>query len=497
MREIMCAHNVLVKSKRESVMKFIRASQALLAEGWARDVLVGIGEDGRIASVEHSDGAAAIAGSTHLSADDAIDQHSVSERHNAQQVSVLLPAPANVHSHAFQRAMAGLTERRGPDVSDSFWTWRRLMYAFLDQLTPDQIEAIAAFVQMEMLEAGYATNVEFHYLHNQPGGLPYDNPAELSERIVAAAQTTGIGLTLLPVHYQYGGCDQRKLTLGQQRFGTDLDSFSRLWARAEDSLELLPGDACIGVAPHSLRAVAPDSFERLMSIAPEAPFHMHLAEQIPEVIEVQNAWGARPVEWLLANVSVDARWCLIHCTQMLPHETEGLAGTGAVAGLCPITESSLGDGIFDGVAFLGASGRIAIGSDSNVRISLSEELRTLDYSQRLRDHSRAALANATHSTGRRLFDAVVQGGAQAAGRNSGRIEVGPWADLLALDGEHPDLEGRTGDTLLDSYVFAGDDRMVIDVWSAGRHCVTAGRHIARESIVNRYRSVMKSLGETL
>ncbi|MFT5896746.1 MAG: formimidoylglutamate deiminase, partial [bacterium] len=270
----------------------------------------------------------------------------------------------------------------------------------------------------------------------------------------------------------------------------------RLWTRAEDATALLQDDACIGVAPHSLRAVAPASFEHLMEIAPEAPFHMHLAEQIPEVIEVTNAWGARPVEWLLENVSVDARWCLIHCTQMLPHETSGLARTGAVAGLCPITESSLGDGIFDGVAFLGANGRIAIGSDSNVRISLSEELRTLEYTQRLRDHSRAALAN-SHSTGRRLFDAVVQGGAQAAGRNSGRIEVGQWADLLALDGEHPDLEGRNGDTILDSYVFAGDDRMVTDVWSAGRHCVTAGRHIAREVIVNRYRSVMKSLGERL
>jgi formimidoylglutamate deiminase len=469
-------------------MKFIRASQALLTEGWSRDVLISIANDGRITSIEHE--------GSDVASYDTIHQKTNFERQFARQVSVLLPAPSNVHSHSFQRAMAGLTERRGPDVSDSFWTWRRLMYAFLDQLTPDQIEAIAAFVQMEMLEAGYATNVEFHYLHHQPGGAAYDNPAELSERIVAAAHTTGIGLTLLPVHYQYGGCDQRKLTDGQRRFGTDLDSFHRLWTRAEDATALLQDDACIGVAPHSLRAVAPASFEHLMEIAPEAPFHMHLAEQIPEVIEVTNAWGARPVEWLLENVSVDARWCLIHCTQMLPHETSGLARTGAVAGLCPITESSLGDGIFDGVAFLGANGRIAIGSDSNVRISLSEELRTLEYTQRLRDHSRAALAN-SHSTGRRLFDAVVQGGAQAAGRNSGRIEVGQWADLLALDGEHPDLEGRNGDTILDSYVFAGDDRMVTDVWSAGRHCVTAGRHIAREVIVNRYRSVMKSLGERL
>lgn len=479
-------------------MKFIRASQALLATGWARNVLIGIGNDGRIASVEHNGGdAVAIDESTTQRTNGTIHRHTDFERQIAQEVSVLVPAPANVHSHSFQRAMAGLTERRGPDVSDTFWTWRRLMYAFLDQLTPDHIEAIAAFVQMEMLEAGYATNVEFHYLHNQPGGMAYDNPAELSDRIVAAAHTTGIGLTLLPVHYQYGGCDQRELSDGQKRFGTDLDSYFRLWTNANASISYLPDDASIGVAPHSLRAVAPGCFEHLITFAPDEPFHMHLAEQIPEVTEVQDAWGARPVEWLLDNVAVDARWCLIHCTQMLPHETNGLARTGAVAGLCPITESSLGDGIFDGVNFLSASGRIAIGSDSNVRISLSEELRTLEYSQRLRDHSRAALANVVNSTGRRLFHAVVQGGAQAAGRHSGRIEVGQWADLLALDGEHPDLEGRSGDTLLDTYIFAGDDRMVIDVWSAGRHCVTAGRHITRESIVKRYRCAMKSLGERL
>ncbi|MFT4727350.1 MAG: formimidoylglutamate deiminase [Granulosicoccus sp.] len=484
--------------KEVFVMKFIRASQALLPEGWVRDVIICIGKDGRIASVEYNNSdAASIAETTSQSTNNNSNRHTGFEREIAQQVSVLLPSPANVHSHAFQRAMAGLTERRGPDVSDSFWTWRRLMYAFLDQLTPDHIEAIAAFVQMEMLEAGYATNVEFHYLHHQPGGAAYDKPAELSDRIMAAAHKTGIGLTLLPVHYQYGGCDQRKLHDGQKRFGTDLDSYFRLWTEANASIPFLPDDTCIGVAPHSLRAVAPSCFEELIDFAPDEPFHMHLAEQIPEVIEVQDAWGARPVEWLLDNVDVDARWCLIHCTQMLSHETSGLARSGAVAGLCPITESSLGDGIFDGVDFLSASGRIAIGSDSNVRISLSEELRTLDYSQRLRDHSRAALANASHSTGRRLFDAVVQGGAQAAGRHSGRIEVGQWADLLALDGEHPDLEGRSGDTLLDTYIFAGDDRMVLDVWSAGRHCVTGGVHIARESIVKRYRRVMKSLGERL
>jgi len=379
-------------------MKIIHAKQALLPDGWISDVNVGVSDSGHIAFVQR-------AGETNNHDRKPIDT----------QVGILLPSPVNLHSHAFQRAMAGLSERRGPDPRDSFWTWRKLMYRFLDRLQPDDVEAIAAFVQMEMLEAGYATNVEFHYIHHQSNGHEYDNPAELAARITSATQQSGIGLTLLPVHYQYGGCDQRGLTDGQRRFGTDMAGYTRMWSHAEQAISHLPADTVIGVAPHSLRAVARESLPDLLAIAPDAPIHMHLAEQLAEVVEVENAWGARPVEWLLQNVEVDRRWCLIHCTQMLDHETTGLAQTGAVAGLCPITESSLGDGIFDGVNYLNHNGRIGIGSDSNIRISLSEELRTLDYSQRLRDHSRAALATAEQSTGRRIFEEVVRGGAQAAG----------------------------------------------------------------------------------
>lgn len=457
-------------------MKIIHAAQALLPDGWFPDVCVGLAEDGRIAFVQRS-----------------CESAEKERRPPDTRVDVLLPAPTNLHSHAFQRAMAGLSEQRGTDPRDNFWTWRELMYRFLDRLQPEDVEAIAAFVQMEMLEAGYATNVEFHYLHHQTGGGEYDNPAELATRIIAATQVSGIGLTLLPVHYQYGGCDQRDLHDGQRRFGTNLSSYGRLWEHAQQAIRHLPADCLIGVAPHSLRAVARESLSEMLTIAPSAPFHLHLAEQIAEVSEVENAWGARPVEWLLHNVEVDSRWCLIHCTQMLAHETTGLARSGAVAGLCPITESSLGDGIFDGVNYLEQKGRIGIGSDSNIRISLSEELRTLDYSQRLRDHSRAALATAEHSTGRRIYSEIVRGGAQAAGRQSGRIETGQWADLLALDGRHPDLQGVAGDTVLDIFIFAGDDRMVRDVWSAGRHQVSAGRHINRDAIVQRYTRVMKSL----
>lgn len=461
-------------------MKIIHAAQALLPDGWAENVSVSIDDQGRIAGV-------------HTAASTGDGPALISNSRDVTHTGILLPAAANLHSHAFQRAMAGLTEKRGPNPNDTFWTWRELMFRFLDRLNPDDVEAIAAFVQMEMLEAGYATNVEFHYLHHQPGGHEYADVAELASRIAAATATTGIGLTLLPVQYQYGGCDKRALGPGQCRFGTDLTTYERLWAASGDVLRQLPTDTRIGVAPHSLRAVGRESLPSLMQIAPEAPFHMHLAEQIAEVDEVQQAWGARPVEWLMDNAAVDERWCLIHCTQMLPHETAALAQSGAVAGLCPITESSLGDGIFDGVDFLSQNGRIGIGSDSNIRISLSEELRTLDYSQRLRDHSRAALATVEKSTARRLYDEIVQGGAQAAGRQSGCIEVGQWADLMSLDSQHPDMEGQVGDVLLDTFVFAGDDRMVTDVWSAGRHQVSGGQHIAREAIVRRYREVMQKL----
>jgi formimidoylglutamate deiminase len=451
-------------------MVSVWAEKALLENGWAENVLIVISPDGLIESI-------------------AANQPPAGER-----AGILLPAPANCHSHAFQRAMAGLTEKRGPDASDSFWTWRQLMFRFLDRLTPDHVEAIAAFVQMEMLEAGYSANVEFHYLHHQPGGVPYANIAEMAERIAAASAVTGMGLTLLPVHYQYGGCDKRPLGDGQIRFGNTLDAYAALHAKSAEALAHLPSDSRIGVAPHSLRAVAPGDLVHHAELAGHNPLHMHLAEQIAEVEEVEAAYGKRPVEFVLDTMELNARRCFIHCTQMLPHETEGLARSGAIAGLCPITESSLGDGIFDGVRWFENGGAIAVGSDSNIRISLSEELRTFDYSQRLRDHSRAALATPDKSTGRRLLDAVNAGGAAASARNNGALAAGKLADMMALNSDAVDLIGRHGDTILDCYMFAGDDRMVEDVWSAGRHMVKGGRHIKREAIVQAYARTMRELG---
>jgi formimidoylglutamate deiminase len=451
-------------------MTVLSAKTALLPDGWARDVEVEIAE-GRIARISEG-----------LPSDRAL--------------GCLLPAPVNLHSHAFQRAMAGMTERRSAG-QDSFWTWRDLMYRFLDRLTPEDVEAIAAFVQMEMAEAGYAAVAEFHYLHHGVGGVAYADRAEMSARVAAGAAESGLGLTLLPVLYQQGGCDGRALTAGQQRFGNDMDGYLALWEGAARALAHLPGDTVLGVAPHSLRAVSRTALAEAVAIAPDAPLHIHLAEQMAEVREVETAYGARPVQWLLANHAVDGRWCPIHCTQMEPGETVALARSGAVAGLCPITEANLGDGIFDGVRFAGAGGRWGVGSDSNVRISLTEELRLLEYTQRVRDRGRAMLATEEKSTGRVLYESAVAGGARAGGRASGAIRVGDWADLLALDTGAVDLEGQAGDAILDAWLFAGDDRLVAEVWSAGRHIVTGGAHVRKSAITQRYRRVMAGLRTAL
>lgn len=447
----------------------IWAKEALTAEGWRRDVAVTVDAEGRIETVTPGAPREGI------------------------EVSALIPAPANLHSHAFQRAMAGMTERRGPAGRDSFWTWRALMYRFLEQLTPDDVAAIAALMQVEMLEAGYAAVGEFHYLHHAPGGAPYDDLAAMAEAIARAASETGIGLTLLPVLYEAGGCDGRPLAGGQRRFGSTPDRFARLHDACRPLVARLPADAVLGVAPHSLRAVSAAGLQAALALAGDGPVHMHVSEQTAEVEEVAAHRGARPVEWLMANAPVGPHWCMIHLTHMTDAETQAVADSGAVAGLCPITESNLGDGIFNGVDYLAAAGRFGVGSDSNIRISLSEELRTFEYSQRLRHRSRAALAPENGSTGRTLIETAAHGGAQALRRVSGAIAPGLWADLAALDADHLSLAGKSEDGLLDAWIFAADDRAVTEVWSAGRHLVTGGRHVARDTVEANYRRVMARL----
>ncbi|WP_274423562.1 formimidoylglutamate deiminase [Chelativorans sp. YIM 93263] len=454
-------------------MQEIFANTALTPQGWRENVRLTIDDSGRIASVTPD-----------------------SQPGAASRVPVLLPAVSNLHSHTFQRAMAGLAERRGTKGQDSFWTWREVMYHFLDQLSPEDIEAIAAFAFMEMQEAGFCAVAEFHYLHHQPGGTSYANLAELSARIVNAAGETRIGLTLLPVLYRYGGVDRRALAGGQMRFGNDVEAFEKLLAGAETHMRQLPADAVLGAAAHSLRGAAIEDIKAAVALQSDTPFHIHIAEQEPEVEDVVAAFGARPVEYLLREVDVDSRWCLIHATHMNAIETEDLAKSRAVAGLCPITEGNLGDGIFNGPAYRQAGGRFGVGSDSNVRISVSEELRQLEYSQRLKHRARAVLADGGQSCGRALYDAALQAGAQALGRDSGALEPGKWADVVAADPVR--FAGvSSGDTILDGWIFAGGNEAVTDLWSAGRHAVRDGRHVARETIAERYRATVTRLTERL
>ena len=449
------------------------ARNALLDEGWATNCRVEI-VAGSITRIEH--GVVAKAGDT--------------------VVDTLLPGLANLHSHSFQRAMAGMTEYRaqGRDNGrDNFWTWRELMYRFLDHLTPDDIEAIAALAFMEMQEAGYAAVGEFHYVHHQPGGTPYAALDELSQRIFAAANQTGIGLTHLPVLYSFGGTGEQPLKGGQQRFGNDYERFVALVEATKKSAIHAAADTIIGVAPHSLRATNPDQMRKIATDFKAGPIHIHAAEQ-PKEVDDTIAWlGARPVDWLLDEIGLSPQWCLIHCTHMTPPETMRLAKSGAVAGLCPLTESNLGDGIFNGVAFLNHGGNIGLGSDSCIRISVAGEISTLEYTQRLRDIGRNALAIDEGSTGQQIYTRAALGGAQALGRKSGAIAIGNLADLVAIDCNHPSLCALQPDQFIDGWVFASAGDVVTDVWSAGRHCVKGGQHIAREPILQCYRASMKNL----
>ena len=451
-------------------MRTVFAPVALLPDGWAKDVCVTIAPNGTLADVRRN--ASAQPGDILLP-----DQ-------------ALLPAMPNLHSHAFQRAMAGMTERRS-EQGDSFWTWRQVMYRFLDILTPEQIGTITAFAYMEMLEAGYAAVGEFHYLHHQPLGIPYADPAELSRRIIDAANQTGIGLTHLPVLYCRGGVDDQRLSGGQLRFAHDYDDFLRL-------LDLLQRDTeyTLGCAAHSLRAVSPEDFIRLQRDVPHAPLHIHAAEQRQEVTQVEAAYGKRPIA-LLNQLGLSPRTCVIHATHMQPAETLALAASGAVAGLCPITEANLGDGLFDAVKFRQANGVFGIGTDSNIRISLTDELRTLEYGQRLKRHERNVLADVGCSVGETLYQAALKGGAQALQRDCGAIKIGAKADLLTIDLNQPSLCALPHSSLLDGWIFAADDNAIRNVWSAGRHCVVEGYHVDREKLSTAYRRVIKEIADSL
>jgi len=408
---------------------------------------------------------------------------------------IAIPGLANLHCHAFQRGMAGLAERRGPS-SDSFWTWREVMYKFLGRLTPDDVEAIAAFAYMQMLERGFTALAEFHYLHHDIDGTPYADLGEMAGRLAAAASATGIGLTLLPSFYAYGGFGGQPPAARQRRFLNDPDRFLRLLARCREITADAP-DTRVGIAPHSLRAVTPETLKDVVAASTDGPIHIHIAEQEKEVADCVAWSGRRPLTWLCDEMAVDQRWCIIHATHLEEAETLRLAASGAVAGLCPLTEASLGDGIFDGARFLSAGGRFGIGTDSNIDIDAAAELRQLEYSQRLAARARNVMATETaESTGMRLYRTALGGGAQALGRGESAIAPGCRADIVVLDADQPDLACVDGDRWVDAWIFVAGRAAVQSVIAGGALVVTNGQHRDREAITARYtRALKRVIGE--
>jgi formimidoylglutamate deiminase len=439
------------------------AVDALLPTGWARDVLIEWNADGRLVAVTPG---RAPAGDTPRAA------------------GPVLPGMPNLHSHAFQRAFGGLTEFRGA-AQDSFWSWRTLMYRFAARISPQQVEAIATWLYIEMLEAGFTSVCEFHYLHHDADGRPYADDAELALALLRAAARAGIGLTLLPVLYQTSGFGGLPPKEGQRRFIRSTDSMLRLLERLRPVCEAQ--DARLGLAPHSLRAVPPEAFRDALagldSIDATAPVHIHIAEQTAEV-DACLAWsGQRPVAWLLDHAPVDARWCLVHATHMDADEYSRAATRGAVAGLCPTTEANLGDGIFDFGAWRAAGGRWGVGSDSHACVNAAEELLMLEYSQRLATRQRNVGADAGEpSVATAMTLAAVRGGAQASGRPVAGLQAGQQADFVVLDAEHPALQGLPAVDMLSAHVFASHRTSAIDaVWVAGRPRASAGRHPLHDS----------------
>ena len=442
--------------------------RALLPQGWTANVRIAV-TDGAVTGVETN----AVQGAGEV------------------DLGVVLPGLSNVHSHAFQRAMAGLTEERGPNEGDDFWSWRALMYRFLDRGGPEEIEAITALAFAEMLEGGFTRVGEFHYLHNDPDGRTYADRGELAARIAAAADGTGIGLTLLPVFYAHAGFGGTPPAHGQRRFINDIDGFAKLMDESRRIASALP-DAVVGVAPHSLRAVTPEEIAAVIPMAGDGPVHIHAAEQTKEVDDCLAWSGARPVQWLLDNVGLDRRWCLIHATHLTADETTRVAKSGAVAGLCPVTEANLGDGVFPAVDFFAQGGAFGVGTDSNVLIDAAGELRALEYSQRLTRRGRAVLADKQASTGGTLYRRALAGGARATGGTTG-IAVGQAADFVTLETDDLAYAGRSDDALLDSLIFAGPKRAIRTVWRRGRVVVENGRHVGRDAIEARYRRALDAV----
>ena len=450
-------------------MKFV-AQDALLPEGWSRRVVIDVDDGGFIRSV--------------VANSDAADGQALA--------GPVVPAMPNVHSHAFQRAFAGRTGRSSPDRADSFWSWREAMYASLERMDPDAFEAIAAQAYVEMLKSGYGSVAEFHYVHHDAAGTPYGDPAELAMRIAAAAGQTGIALTLLPVFYAHAGFGGLPPMEGQRRFVHSVASFAVLVDALRERAE---GRYVLGIAPHSLRAVTAPELEQISRLVPAtAPIHIHAAEQTREVEECYAATGMRPVEWLTSRAGVDKRWCIVHATHMTEREIDALAATGAVAGLAPTTEADLGDGMFPAPRYLASKGRFAVGSDSNTVISPFEEIRMLEWSQRLHVRRRNVLGDDSGlAVGASLWARAARGGAQAVAQPVGAIAAGCRADFLVLNEQDPALALQRATDVLDAAIFGPARRPVRDVMSGGAWIVREGRHPREDDVAERYRAVLAAV----
>ncbi|WP_156292387.1 formimidoylglutamate deiminase [Serratia oryzae] len=446
------------------------APRALLPSGWAHNVRLDVDAHGQLTQITPN---AEPTGCQRLHGD-------------------VVPGMPNLHSHAFQRAMAGLAEVAG-DPQDSFWTWRDLMYRLVQRLTPEQVEVIARQLYIEMLKGGYTQVAEFHYLHHAPDGKAYADRGEMTGRLSHAAQQAGIGMTLLPVLYSYAGFGAQPAQAGQKRFIQDVESYL---AQQQTIARQLAGQPLQnhGVCFHSLRAVELGQMQQVLAASEQhLPVHIHIAEQQKEVNDCLAWSGQRPVAWLYEHLPVTSRWCLVHATHLDREELEQLARSKAVAGLCLTTEANLGDGIFPGDSYLHHQGRWGIGSDSHVSLSVVEELRWFEYGQRLRDQRRNRLTTPEQpAVGDALYQQALQGGAQACGTAIGQLAVGYRADWLVLDGDDPYLAAAADASILNRWLFAGGKEQIRDVFVAGRQVIEQGRHALQQQSSAEFLQVLKT-----
>lgn len=410
----------------------------------------------------------------------------------------VIPGMVNCHSHAFQRAFAGFSEYRANN-SDSFWSWRDIMYRFVAKMTPEDVFAVARYLYLEMLKTGYTSVAEFHYLHHQANGQHYANQAEMSHQVIQASIDTGLTITHLPVLYTYAGFGQLKASSAQARFIHQTDDYCYLLESLNKHYINHP-TVHLGIAPHSLRAVSKEQLHQVIPFArqlnPQAPIHIHIAEQLKEVEDSLSYYGKRPVEWLLDNFKLDKNWCLIHATHLTKQEIKHLAKSQAVAGICPTTEANLGDGIFPTSDYMQQGGRVAIGSDSHIAVNVADELRSLEYVQRLTQYQRAVLCNEQcPSVGQNLYLHAAKSGADSINQPVGEIAVGKRADLVVLNTQHPSLYAKPNQFILDAAIFACDKLPVRDVMVAGKWQIKAGFHLQEKAFLADYLKVIKKLSQ--